>query len=504
METQRNSSSGNLMEKPESVKVSPKEDPLSEIFLDSNVETSEVPSTTDSEKKSSDDNLTNRERTTDEQKVYDDGSSGNDLEEKKAEVVIHKKSKKTREQMTFFPSPSNGLDSIPEEKLVKYPIVTQAELAGNWLTKHVLFVIKLPTGEHIKRRYSDFLWLRAWLTKIYIGAFIPPLPERLPIAIWPKGYLQTRKKELQVFLKRCARTHFIACEETWIMYLQPEESTTFEKIRKRWDKDHAAATVRQTCEHLEKSFPNIMNSPLPPNQGESALEERFTLMSKFIEESVKGLQKMLNSAKSMADSFVMKVDAQMTLSDSLQEYEKTMKALSSDKANENKDQVVKVLKNTAAPMSGTLNSWCRAMHEIPPQLDSYLLNNIKRNLMDFKVLQDCVGERVKVQKDLQAARNKAAKWKKIDELRSKDVAQKHADELRQEELEMLSRILYKLVTHHFMNIWQASREKFSDQIRKLMTVHAQKNDQLRTIWQVSVNELKSSSFRDVAVSKHYI
>jgi len=504
METQPDSSSGNSMEKPKSVKVSPKEDPLSEIFLNSNVENSEVPSTAEPKKKNSEENLTNRGRTTDEQKVYDDGSFGDDLEEKKAEVVTHKKLKSTSERMTHFPSPRNGLDSIPEEKLVKYPIVTQAELAGNWLTKHVLFVIKLPTGEQIKRRYSDFLWLRAWLTKIYIGAFIPPLPERIPIAIWPKGYLQTRKRELQIFLKRCAKTNFIASEETWIMYLQPEESTTFEKIRKRWDKDHAVVTVRQTCEHLEKSFPNIMNTPLPPNLGESELEERFTLMSNFIEESVKVLQKMFNSAKCMADSFVIKVDAQMTLSDSLQEYEKTMRAWSSDEAKENKDQVLKVLKKTAVPISGTLNSWSNAMHEIPPQLDVLLLNNIKRNLMDFKVLQDCVGERVKVQKDLQSARNKAAKWKKIEELRSKDVAQKHADELRQEELEMLSRILYKLVTHHFMHIWRASKENFSDQISKLMNVQAKKNDQLRTIWQVSINELKSSSFRDVAVSKHYI
>merc|ERR1719357_898321 len=113
----------------------------------------------------------------------------------------------------------------------------------------------------------------------------------------------------------------------------------------------------------------------------------------------------------------MKVDAQMSLSDSLQEYEKSMKGWSSDGANENKDpEVFKVLKKTAIPISGTLNSWCNAMHEFPPQLDVYLLNNIKRNQMDFKVLQDCVAERVKVQKDLQAARNKAAKWKKIEEL----------------------------------------------------------------------------------------
>jgi len=492
------------MEKPESVKVSPNDDPLTEVSLDddNNVNTTEVRSTTIAEKKISEDHLKKQELTPDEQKVNIDGSTSQNFEEKE-EVDTALNHKNIQEQMTFFSFPRNGLDSIPEEKLQKYPIVIKVELGGNWLTKHVLFVIKLLTGETIKRRYSDFLWLRAWLTKIYPGAFIPPLPARIPVAMWPTGYLQTRKRELQVFLKRCAITPFIAAEETWIMYLQPEESTTFEKIRKRWDKDHDVATIRQTCEHLEKTFPNIMNFPLP-NLDETALEQRFRAMSTFIGESVKVLQKMLDTAQSLADSFVMKVDAQMTVSESVEEYEKTMKAWSSDEANENKDQVFKVLQKTAAPISRTLNSWCQAMHEVPPQLDSYLVNNIKRNLMDFKVLQDCTGERVKVQKDLQTARNKAAKWKKIEELRSKDVVQKHADELREEELEMFSRILYKLVTTHFIHVWQASQEKFRDQTRKLMIVQAKKNDQLRLIWKSSIDQRKADSFRDLCVSEQYV
>merc|ERR1719382_2071568 len=188
----------------------------------------------------------------------------------------------------------------------------------------------------------------------------------------------------------------------------------------------------------------------------------------------------------------------------LWQYEKLMKGRFSDESDEDKERLTKVLNNTPTPISKSLVSWCQALHEVPSQLDFYIVNIVKRNLMDFQVLHECLAERVKILKDLYAARNKAAKWKKIDELRSKDVAQKHADELRQEELEMLSRILYKLVTQHFMHIWQASKEKFSDQIRKLMIVQSKKNDQLRTIWRVSINELKASSFRDVAVSKHYI
>jgi len=375
----------------------------------------------------------------------------------------------------------------------KYPVVMKAELAGNWLTKHVLFVIKLPDGSEIKRRYSDFMWLRGWLTKIYLGAFIPPLPARLAIAMWPKGYLQTRKRELQVFLKRCSITPFIANEETWMMYISSKGSGAFEKARKKWDKEHSAPTIRETCEQLEKTFPTIMNEPLPTHLEENALEGRFEEMKEFVADSLQILQSLFDNSKSLVDSYVNKVDSQMTMREDLWEYEKLMRGRFKDESEKDKERLMKVLNKTPTPISKSLVSWCQALHEVPSQLDFYIVNIVKRNLMDFQVLQDCLAERVKILKDLYAARNKAAKWKKIEELRSKDVAQKHADELRQEELEMLSRILYKLVTKQFIYVWQASLHRSTQATKKLMIVQAKKYAQLSHVWQSSIELLKDHS-----------
>merc|ERR1719397_1496326 len=287
------------------------------------------------------------------------------------------------------------------------------------------------------------------------------------------------------------------------MYLQTRESGAFEKVRKKWDKEHGALTTRDVCDKLEKTFPIIMNEPLP-NLEENALDGRFEGMKEFVTDSLQTLQKVFDSSKSLVDSYVNKVDSQMTMREDLWQYEKLVKGRFSDESDEDKERLTKALNNTPTPISKSLVSWCQALHEVPSQLDFYIVNIVKRNLMDFQVLHECLAERVKILKDLYAARNKAAKWKKIEELRTKDVAQKHADELRQEELEMLSRILYKLVTKQFIYVWQASIHRSTQATKKLMVVQAKKNDQLRTIWQVSINELKSSSFRDVAVSKHYI
>merc|ERR1719204_2242162 len=157
----------------------------------------------------------------------------------------------------------------------------------------------------------------------------------------------------------------------------------------------------------------------------------------------------------------------MTMRDDLWLYESIMRKRFSEAPEEDKERLTKVLNTIPTPISKSLVSWCQALHEVPTWLDLYMVSNIKRSLMDFQVLQDCLVERVKILKDLYAARNKAAKWKKIEELRSKDVAQKHADELRQEELEMLSRVLYKLVTKQFIHVWQASLHRASESTKSL-------------------------------------
>merc|ERR1719289_689717 len=180
----------------------------------------------------------------------------------------------------------------------------------------------------------------------------------------------------------------------------------------------------------------------------------------------------------------------MTMREELWEYEKIIKGRFSEETGEDKERLTKVLKKIPTPISKSLVSWCQALHEVPTWLELYMVSNIKRNLMDFQVLQECLAERVKILKDLYAARNKAAKWKKIEELRSKDVAQKHADELRQEELEMLSRILYKLVTKQFIYVWQASLHRSAESTKKLMVVQAKKYDQLSHVWQSSIELLK--------------
>ncbi|MES1915261.1 MAG: hypothetical protein MHM6MM_007236, partial [Cercozoa sp. M6MM] len=80
--------------------------------------------------------------------------------------------------------------------------ITDCKLVGGFFSQHIEFIVTVPGRHPVSRRYSDFLWLRALLQKQFAGVFLPPLPPKLPVAMWPDGYLSVRRVELQRWLNR--------------------------------------------------------------------------------------------------------------------------------------------------------------------------------------------------------------------------------------------------------------------------------------------------------------
>merc|ERR1712083_1060949 len=110
-------------------------------------------------------------------------------------------------------------------------------------------------------------------------------------------------------------------------------------------------------------------------------------MKMFITNSVATLTKLHKDAQKSVDSCVVKVDAMMTCREQLNEFEQTVKSRFSDLPGPDMERLLKICPNAPSPFSKSLASWCQAMHEVPTQLDVYLVHNIKRNLMDFEVLK---------------------------------------------------------------------------------------------------------------------
>jgi len=204
-------------------------------------------------------------------------------------------------------------------------------------------------------------------------------------------------------------------------------------------------------------------------------------------------KKIIDSTKKFIETFKLcRTDSDIAMRDEFMEYETLTYTRFKFETTDTQERLKKMLNKTPAAISKGFVMWAEALYGEPKEL-KYWMHSMKLNLMDFNVMKKCISERLKVVKQLHAARIKAEKWKKLEELRSKDLSQKHADEMRLDDLEMLSVTLYKLMTKQFNYVWRDSQHRFSEFTKRLVYSQAKKYHLLSQIWQTTVDLLKENT-----------
>jgi hypothetical protein len=76
----------------------------------------------------------------------------------------------------------SSLAPVPENQPSKPRImISGAELAGGYFNKHMVYVVTQQENKEIRRRYSDFHWLRTLVQVTHPALFVAPLPPKIPI-----------------------------------------------------------------------------------------------------------------------------------------------------------------------------------------------------------------------------------------------------------------------------------------------------------------------------------
>lgn len=57
--------------------------------------------------------------------------------------------------------------------------VSEPQVAGGMMSKHVTYLVRTePYTYLVRRRYSDFVWLRETLQRRFVGMLLPSLPPK--------------------------------------------------------------------------------------------------------------------------------------------------------------------------------------------------------------------------------------------------------------------------------------------------------------------------------------
>ncbi|CAD8162170.1 unnamed protein product [Paramecium pentaurelia] len=89
-----------------------------------------------------------------------------------------------------------------------------------------------PIGWNVQRRYSDFLWLRELLCKIYPGKSIAPIPKKSVLKNENELYLHKRMKFLENFLKSIFKCELLRHDKWFFAFLSSKDEKDFKQIQK--------------------------------------------------------------------------------------------------------------------------------------------------------------------------------------------------------------------------------------------------------------------------------
>lgn len=148
--------------------------------------------------------------------------------------------------------------------------------------KYVAYAVtvapRLRSVINVRRRYSDFEWLRNVLVKHYPGYFVPPLPPKKAIGNLNEDFLDERQGDLHRFMNRLCQDPVLPNNLAFRMFLCRHENS-FEQGQKEAELalEQERAMAGTLGDRYTKLFPAALGKRLPDALPEEMLKLREVL-----------------------------------------------------------------------------------------------------------------------------------------------------------------------------------------------------------------------------------
>jgi hypothetical protein len=155
------------------------------------------------------------------------------------------------------PSPLN------DEKNIRV-IVGEPELVKGGLFSASFIQYKvtcLPFNWSVKRRFSDFFWLRSVLQKQHLGYVIPPVPQKKNKGKFENDFIRKRMYFLEKFLNSCVANEEFKSNKFLYFFLHLEDENQFKVKRKEGDALRKVAKLEEVS-NLAGEIPLDINANL--------------------------------------------------------------------------------------------------------------------------------------------------------------------------------------------------------------------------------------------------
>ena len=211
----------------------------------------------------------NKDNNKDKDKDKEQASNKNIIQENQSNVIVNQPEKNKNnnndnkeEEKDIDTSIAYGIitNVLEDTKLVDQTPLTMEpnpiiqvgfpeKVEGGFFTKsYVTYLITTnPLNLKVRRRYSDFDWLRQMIQNLYFWNVIPTTPRKNRFGgdKFGEPFLQKRMRTLEKFLNYCLMNPIIKCSKLFYDFISIEKEEDFQKTKKEYEKIKPAVNINE-------------------------------------------------------------------------------------------------------------------------------------------------------------------------------------------------------------------------------------------------------------------
>jgi hypothetical protein len=178
---------------------------------------------------------------------------------------------------------------LPKDTDIKLSFPQKTE-GGLFSKSYVTYLMNTtPLDSKIRKRYSDFEWLRHILSSIYVNCVIPPLCKKNFTGRFSELLIAKRTRSIEKFMKGILIHPLMRHDEIFYNFISTENEAEFEKKKKMYNKINPPSSLISV-----KSLTGEINVNVN-NEKEAYLQN----IKKYLDINISTLQKITKGYKSL-------------------------------------------------------------------------------------------------------------------------------------------------------------------------------------------------------------
>eukprot|EP00331_Platyophrya_macrostoma_P012674 CAMPEP_0176409234 /NCGR_PEP_ID=MMETSP0127-20121128/2388_1 /TAXON_ID=938130 /ORGANISM="Platyophrya macrostoma, Strain WH" /LENGTH=561 /DNA_ID=CAMNT_0017788597 /DNA_START=47 /DNA_END=1732 /DNA_ORIENTATION=- len=188
---------------------------------------------------------------------------------------------------------------VGDPELIKGGLFTPSYIVYKVTTKPFMWIVK--------RRFSDFFWLRAHLTKMYPNLMIPPIPKKKNKGKFENEFISRRMAFLEKFMNSCLQNEELKADQFFLAFVQMDDEKKWKAKTKVGDSLKRPAKLEETekldGEMVMKIGPDLKEFAQHATEFVYQSEPLYKKMRKFSKQLLLDFDQISNTLFNMGECF---------------------------------------------------------------------------------------------------------------------------------------------------------------------------------------------------------